>query len=72
MPRKVVCFENTEITPQWPIRLIQNGKDNFTVSYGLQVDAGLSYASAAAKLGQALMHALACEGRLDNRMRGER
>lgn len=54
------------------ITLQQRGKDNFLVRYGKQVDAGLSYAQACAKLGQALMHHMACEGQLDNRMKGER
>jgi hypothetical protein len=49
------------------IALAQAGPDDFTVRYGKQTDAGLTYADAAAKLGQALMHALACEGKLDNR-----
>ena len=56
----------------YPIKLHQRGKDNFRVTYGLQVDDGLTYGAAAAKLGQALMHALACESKLDNRERGER
>lgn len=54
------------------IVLSQRGKDNFTVTYGRQVDRGLTYGQACGKLGQAIMHALACEGKLDNRERGER
>lgn len=61
---KKLCFENTEIDS--PVRLYQNGKDKFTVEYGLQVKKGLDYADAAKELGQCLMHALACVGRLDN------
>ncbi len=37
----------------------------------MQVDSELTYA-AAAKLGQAIMHELACDGNLDNRAKGER
>lgn len=48
-----------------PIRLYQLGPD-FAVQYGQQLDHGLDYAEAAAKLGQAMMHALACEGRIDD------
>lgn len=55
----------------FPIELRQRGKDRFVVIYGLQVDDELTYGAAAAKLGQAIMHALACEGQLDNRERGE-
>jgi hypothetical protein len=52
--------------------LYQRGKDSFVVVYGRQVDDNLSYAQACAKLGQALMHAAACNGLLDSRMKGER
>lgn len=62
------CFEDHR---SFPIYLLQNGVDRFTVQYGLQVDMELTYEQAAAKLGQALMHMLACEGRLDNHERGE-
>lgn len=52
------------------IKLEQHGIDNFAVRYGQQLDGpGLNYADAAAKLGQAFMHALACEGKIDNRER---
>jgi hypothetical protein len=54
------------------VRLIQTGKDRFTVVYGKQVKADLNYAQAAAEYGRSVMHALACEGMLDNRERGER
>lgn len=54
------------------IQLLQLGRNRFEVHYGLQVDRDLDYAQAAAKLGEAIMHALACEGRLDNRMPGEK
>jgi hypothetical protein len=54
------------------IQLIQVGKDNFTVVYWKQVKDHLNYAKAALELGSCIMHALACDGILDNRMRGER
>jgi len=53
------------------IRLDQTGLDQFTVVYGYQVDAGLTYGEACDKLGQAIMHALACEGAIDNRSKRE-
>lgn len=56
---------------RWLIQLSQTGIDRFTVRYGAQSDDNLTYGGAAAKLGQAIMHALACEGKLDNRERGE-
>lgn len=67
---KITCFTISEF--EWNISLIQNGKDNFTVKYGKETRSNLDYASAACQFGGAVMHALACEGRLDNRMEGER
>lgn len=49
------------------ITLHQNGSDSFRVSYGAQVSRGLSYADAARELGESIMHALACEGRIEGR-----
>ena len=70
MPKIVRCytFENGA----WPIHLDQQGKDRFTVVYGLQVKKDLNYGEAASELGSCIMHALACEGKLDNRMKYER
>jgi hypothetical protein len=65
-----LCFEVRN--GPWPIQLWQRGKDNFKVVYGLQIDDNLTYARAAAKLGEAVMHMRACDGELDNRMKGER
>lgn len=55
----------------FPVALEQHGPDNFAVRYGAQYDTGLDYARAAAKLGQALMHAAACDGKIDNRTKAE-
>lgn len=53
--------------------LTQQGRDNFTVRYGLQVREGLDYADAAAEFGACVMHACACDGLLDNQQgKGER
>jgi hypothetical protein len=65
-----LCHE-TIVVEQWPVRLIQNGVDNFTVTYGQQTKKRLSYAQAALEYGACIMHALACEGKLDNRDKGE-
>jgi len=46
--------------PSW-IAMAQTGRNKFTVIYGLQVKAGLNYAQAASKLGECIMHHLACE-----------
>lgn len=54
------------------IQLWQEGKDNFKVIYSKQVKANLTYERAALEYGACIMHALACEGILDNRLPGER
>lgn len=59
-----VCFE-TEVGGL-PIKLEQLGVDRFTVTYWKQVKTNLSYATAAEELGSCIMHALACEGVVDN------
>lgn len=38
----------------------------FTVSYGVQVKTGLTYARAARELGECMFHHLACESLLNN------
>lgn len=65
-PRHRLCQQIGMVTLQ------QRGKDNFAVRYGKEVHADMSYAFAASKFGEALMHQLACDGALDNRMKGER
>lgn len=54
------------------IKLTQQGKDSFTVTYGLEVKSKLDYNRAAEMLGSSIMHALSCEGLVDNRKKGER
>lgn len=49
----------------WPIQLRQTSIKTFSVRYGGQLDKRLTYAEAAAKLGQAIMHRAACDGKLD-------
>jgi hypothetical protein len=65
--KRCFTYENGD----YPIHLDQRGKDRFVVTYGKQVDKG-DYEYAARKLGEAIMHALACDGKLDNREKGER
>lgn len=52
------------------IHLIQRGIDWFEVVYHLSIKPDLTYDMAASELGAAIMHALACDGLLDNRKRG--
>lgn len=66
---KVTCWETNELG--FPVRLDQRGRDNFRVVYGKQIYDHLTYGQAALKLGASIMHALACQGKLDNREKGE-
>ncbi len=54
------------------IELRQQGRDRFSVRYGLQLKTGLDYSAGAHELGACIMHAAACDGLLDNREKGER
>lgn len=65
-PRHKLCWRDGMVTLQ------QRGKDNFTVRYGMQVNCELTYAQACRELGKSLMHQLACDDKLDNRMPNER
>lgn len=64
------CYEIKDLA--YPIVLKQRGRDNFTLVYGKQIRAHLSYAEAGCELGLAVMHALACESKIDNRHKGEK
>lgn len=39
---------------------------NYAVSYGKQFNCHLTYEEAAKELGECILHALACEGKLDD------
>ena len=68
--KKQTCFELKDAA--YPIKLEQTGIDSFTVTYGKQVKARMTYGTAAWELGSCIMHAAACEGKLDNREKGEK
>lgn len=71
--KKIVClrlFDQEDGKP-WGVKLEQNGVDNFTVTYGLQIKKNLDYGQASKELGECIMHHLACESLLDNREKGE-
>lgn len=61
------CFE-TEIGG-FKITMRQNARGQFTVVYGKQKFAGMGYQKAAQELGECIMHAVACEGKLDTEVR---
>lgn len=53
----------------FPIKLYEfknRSKYRFSVQYGQQVDNELNYNEAAEKLGEAILHALACESLISN------
>lgn len=51
----------------FPVTLTRQGREKFTVTYGLEETSGLDYDAAARALGEAMMHALQCDGMLDAR-----
>jgi hypothetical protein len=69
MAASKVCYQVT--LAGFEITLSQKGKDNFAVQYGKQYTEGLPYSEAAFELGACIMHALACDSKLDNRTRRE-
>ena len=63
--REVLAFE-TKLAG-FPIELRQNGvgRYSFNVRYGMQHRKNLTYTQAAEDLGQCIMHALCCEGKIE-------
>lgn len=61
----ILCFYRDGA---FPIKLEQHETRArlFRVTYGQEVDDRLSYSDAARHLGEALLHCLACESKLDN------
>ena len=66
-----VCYQVT-IGAGFDITLAQKDVDNFSVQYGKQFTEKLTYTEAALELGACIMHALACEDKLDNRTKRDR
>lgn len=64
MSRPRLCWEWGDNPTEWPVRLIQLGTGRFRVEYGAEVHEPLDYAEAARRIGGAVMHALACGGRI--------
>ncbi len=50
----------------YDIVLLQNEPDNFTVQYGAEVKSNLDYSQAAKSMGFCIMHALSCDGKIDD------
>jgi hypothetical protein len=49
----------------YPIKLEQRASGDFVLTYGNQVQRGLSYRQAARDLGGCIMHAATCDGLID-------
>lgn len=62
--KKKLCWK---IGLAFDVSLYQHGLDKFSVVYGKQIKENLSYSDAALELGASIMHALACDDKLDNR-----
>ena len=62
--KKKLCYKIDDLA--FDITLHQTGQDFFTVTYGLEIKERLSYLKACSALGSAILHALACDGLLDN------
>ena len=50
----------------YDIVLLQNEPDNFTVHYGAEIESNLDYSQAAKSIGFCVMHALSCDGKINN------
>ena len=50
----------------YDIVLLQKEPDNFTVQYGAEVKSNLDYSQAAKSIGFCIMHALSCDGKIDD------
>lgn len=66
MPKQSTPFVVTvhRTKGQYDVTLTQEGVNEFTVTYGKHVRAGLHYNRAAAEFGECVMHAAACAGRV--------
>ena len=50
----------------YAIVLLQNEPDNFTVQYGAEAESNLDYSQAAKSIGFCVMHALSCDGKIND------
>ena len=59
------CFEIPDTEIAYGIKLTQQGKNKFTVRYGAQTEQHLTYEEAGKSLGEAILHALCCDGKIE-------
>lgn len=50
----------------YDIVLLQTEPGNFTVQYGAEIESNLDYSQAAKSIGFCVMHALSCDGKINN------
>jgi hypothetical protein len=65
--RKTPCFATVIAGLQ--IAMYQMANGSFTVVYGKQKFTSMGYQKAAKELGECIMHALACDSKINNEVR---
>jgi hypothetical protein len=56
-----------QVPSQYPVVIRQRkGSKMYSVQYGAEIHSGMTYQQAATKLGECLMHALACNGAISD------
>lgn len=51
---------------QYEVTLLKSGRGQYRVTYGAHIKRGLTREEAAQEFGECVMHALACNGELDD------
>lgn len=59
-------LHTVEIPGQYPVTLELRASGGFRVIYGKEIHDRLSYNEAARHFGESVLHALACDGQLNN------
>ena len=59
-------FKNAKTSEMMTVKQSESGKMLFTVIYGLQVKAGLTYEQCCSELGGCILHMQCCEGLASN------
>ena len=63
-------YEISESDIAYGIKLEQRTNCRFRLTYGVEVRDNLNYGDAADALGRSILHALSCDGKIDNRELG--
>jgi hypothetical protein len=62
-----IVFQLTDDQIAYGIKLEQRADCTFRLTYGVEVRDHLNYGDAADALGRSMLHALSCDGKIDNR-----